>query len=58
MTGIEIKSRIVRANLKNYDVAKAFGITETSFSRKLRKDFSEADTARVLKIIDELSKAK
>ena len=54
MTGTEIKQRILDANLKIWQVAYAFGITDGNFSRKLRKDFSEADTERVLKIIDEL----
>ena len=54
VTGTEIKARIVEAGLKNYVVAKAYGLTETSFSRKLRKSFSEADTEKVLRIIDEL----
>ena len=54
MTGTEIKSLIVSAGLKNYIVAEKYGISETSFSRKLRKDFSEADTEKVLRIIEEL----
>lgn len=54
MTGREIKTLIVSAGLKNYAVAEKYGITETSFSRKLRGDFSEEDTEKVLSIIDEL----
>lgn len=58
MTGAEVKQRIVDANLKIWQVAYAFGITDGNFSRKLRKDFSEADTERVLKIIDDLKGKK
>lgn len=54
MTGTEIKQRILDANLKIWQVAYAFGITDGNFSRRLRKDFSEADTEKVLSIIDEL----
>lgn len=54
MTGTEIKQRILDANLKIWQVAYAFGITDGNFSRKLRKDFSEADTQKVLRIIEEL----
>lgn len=57
MTGREIKTLIVSAGLKNYAVAEKYGITETSFSRKLRKDFSEDDTNKVLQIIDELKQS-
>lgn len=54
MTGTEIKQRILDANLKIWQVAYAFGITDGNFSRKLRKNFSEADTEKVLRIIEEL----
>lgn len=54
MTGTEIKQRILDANLKIWQVAYSFGITDGNFSRRLRKDFSEDDTERVLRIIDEL----
>lgn len=56
MTGLEIKTLIVKAGLKNYVVAEKFGIAETSFSRKLRGDFSDDDTEKVLSIIEELKK--
>lgn len=58
MKGTEIKAAIVSAGLKNYEVAEAFGITETSFSRKLRADFNDSDTKRVLEIIKSLENAK
>lgn len=57
MSGAEIKKRILAAGLKVWQVADAFGVADTTFSKYLRKDFSDADTDRVLSIIDEL-KAK
>ena len=56
ISGAEIKERILEAGLKLWQVADAFGCTDGNFSRKLRKDFSEADTQRVLSIIEELKK--
>lgn len=57
MNGQDIKRLILDSGLKIWQVAYAFGITDSNFSRKLRKEFSEADTEKVLSIIDEL-KAK
>lgn len=54
MKGAEIKNRILAAGLKLWQVADKFGCTDGNFSRKLRKDFSEADTEKVLSIIAEL----
>lgn len=54
MTGAEIKKRILDAGLMLWQVADKFGCSDGNFSRKLRKDFSEADTEKVLSIIEEL----
>lgn len=54
MSGTEIKKRILAAGLKIWQVAYAFGCTDGNFSRKLRRDFSDADTERVLSIIEKL----
>ena len=58
MNGQDVKQRILDSGLKIWQVAYAFGITDGNFSRKLRKDFSEDDTNKVLQIIDELAKSK
>lgn len=54
MTGEEIKKIILDAGLMIWQVADKYGCTDGNFSRKLRKDFSEADTEKVLSIIEEL----
>ena len=54
MSGAEIKEKIKEAKLKVWQVAHAFGVTDATFSRKLRFDFNESDTQRVLAIIQEL----
>lgn len=57
MSGAEIKKRILAAGLKVWQVADAFGVADTTFSKYLRKDFSDQDTKKVLTIIDSLKKA-
>lgn len=57
MSGAEIKKRILSSGLKLWQVAEKFGYTDSTFSKKLRHQFSDSDTARLLQIIEELKKA-
>ncbi len=52
----EITIACISNHVKKYQVAEKLGITDTSFSRKLRKKLSEEEKEKVLKIISELSK--
>lgn len=54
MTGAEIKQRILDAGVRVYMVADAYGCADTTFSKKLRRDFSDEDTKKVLSIIEKL----
>lgn len=59
MTAFEIKAKIIAAGLNCYQIAEALGITDTSFSRKLRQGLSDEDTKKILSIIEQLkSEAK
>ena len=57
MTGKKIRAEIVKSGVKIWEVAKAFGVADTTFSKYLRSDFNESDTERILKIIDDLKRA-
>lgn len=54
MSGAEIKENIKAAGLKLWQVAKEMGMNDGNFSRKLRNDFSDEDTEKVLSIIEKL----
>lgn len=54
MKGYELKAKIMENGLKLWQVAAAYGVTDSTFSRKLRFDFNAADTQKLLSIIDEL----
>ena len=56
MKGSLIRKKILDAGLKIWQVAKAYGVADTTFSKYLRGDFSEENAARILNIIDELAK--
>lgn len=58
MSGAEVKQAIVDSGLKLWQVAYAFGISDSSFSRKLRKDFTESETERIFAIIEQLKKTQ
>ena len=54
MSGAEIKERIKAEGIKIWQVAKEFGMNDGNFSRKLRGNFSNEDTQKVLSIIEKL----
>ena len=52
----EIRKAIFESGVKKYEIANALNVTDSTFSRKLRKEFSEDEKEKILKIIDKLSK--
>lgn len=57
MSGAEIKKAILAAGLRIWQVADEYGVNDSTFSRKLRHNFSPEDTEKVLSIIEKLKKA-
>lgn len=58
MKGSEIRALILKNGVRIWQVADAFGVADTTFTRKLRYDFSETDTKRILEIIEQLKAEK
>lgn len=58
MHGKEIRKLIIESNLKLWEVARAYGVTDSYFSKLLRYEFSDENTKRVLNIIESLKKEK
>ena len=54
MKSYEIKAEIIKAGLKQYEVAKHFGCSEVAFSKRLRNGLSKEELIRVKNIIEEL----
>ncbi len=54
----DITIACIKSKVMKYEVADKLGITDTSFSRKLRKKLSDDEKEKILKIISELSKEK
>ena len=58
MNNLDIRMAIKKARLFAYEVAEAMGITETYFSRKLRKELPPEEKQRILAVIDRLAQEK
>ena len=52
----EIRNLITSNRLRNWEVAKEVGITDTTFSVWLRTELNDERKERVLKAIEELTK--
>ena len=53
---IEVRSAAASAGVKLWQIADALGVNDGNFSRKLRKEFTPEEKARILEIIDRISK--
>lgn len=58
MTGKEVKKLITESGLKCWQVAEAWGLCDSNFSRRLRKPFSEDEVCRLKEIISRLTQQK
>ena len=58
MNNIEIRMAMKKARLYGYEVAAKLGISETAFSRKLRKELPAEEKQRILEAIDRLAKGE
>lgn len=56
MKNKDIREAVTRAGLKLWQIADALGITDSYFSRKLRKELPEEEKERIFGIVRELSK--
>ena len=56
MKNKDVRSAIADAGLRMWQVAEALNIADTTFCRKLRRELSDEDKARVYAAIAELAK--
>ena len=55
MKNMDLRQEISAANLKLWQVADALGVTDSTFSRKLRKEFPDSEKQQIREIIHNLS---
>jgi len=58
MANKDIRRAIVCAGLKYWEIAHSYGCTDGTFSRKLRRELSQEEKARIFAIIDQLKAEK
>lgn len=56
MNNIEIRTELMKSGMKKYELAEQLGITDSALSRKLRKEFSNDEKKKILKIIKNFKK--
>lgn len=54
MNGADVKRLILDSGVKLWQVAARWGLTDSNFSRRLRRPFNEEDVKRVKGIVAEL----
>lgn len=55
MTNNSIREAAAKSGVRLWQVADRLGMTDGNFSRKLRKEFPEAERNRILGIITEIA---
>lgn len=56
MVNEDVRQAIKDANLKYWQVASSYGLTDGNFSRLLRKELSEEKKTKIMNIIENLKK--
>ena len=57
-TNQELKMYAAGKGVRLWQVAEKFGVTDSYFSRKLRKQLSDEEVERFIKYVDEISSSK
>lgn len=55
MEGKEIKAYILNSGVRCWQVAEGLGMTDSNFSRRLRKPFDEKEVAKIQAVILKLT---
>lgn len=58
MKGKEVRAMILDNNVYLWQVAEALGIADTTFTKHLRKDFTDVEVDRIKTIIADLQAEK
>lgn len=58
MKNLDIRLAATGAGVRLWQIAEALGITDSSFSRKLRKELSDSQKQEILGIIERLKEVR
>ena len=56
MKNVDIRNKLKKSHIFQYELAEAMGMSEMTLLKKLRKEFSLEEKQKIYNIIDELMK--
>lgn len=58
MKNVEIRNYAKKNDVKLWEIADVYGVSDITFSKKLRYELPEKEKENIIQIIDDLAKAK
>lgn len=58
MKKVDIRNKLKKSHIFQYELAEAMGMSEMTLLKKLRKEFSLEEKQKIYNIIDELMKGE
>jgi len=58
MENMDIRRAAIQEGVRLWEVAEAYGVCDTSFSRKLRRELPEVEKKKIFDIISQISAKK
>ena len=58
MKNVDIRNKLKKSHIFQYELAEAMGMSEMTLLKKLRKEFSPEEKQKIYNIIDELMKGE
>ena len=58
MKNVDIRNKLKKSHIFQYELAEAMGMSEMNLIKKLRKEFSLEEKQKIYNIIDELMKGE
>lgn len=58
MENLEIRQKAKKARVNLWEVAEIYGISDTNFSKKLRRELPNVEKAKILDIIEQIKAQK
>ena len=58
LKNLNVRNQAKIHGLKLWEIAEEYGVTDSTFSRKLRHELSEEESEKIIMIIENLSKRR
>lgn len=58
MSNLDIRKAATNAGVKLWEIAEIYGISDTNFSKKLRRELPEPEKQKIFEIIEQIHSEK